>query len=73
MNNFTVLAKKEFVQMVREFKVIWLPLVFIFLGLTQPVVSYYLPSILKALGGGQGITIDPSMAAQKAAKYLLVH
>jgi ABC-2 type transport system permease protein len=31
MNNFAVLAKKEFVQMVREFKVIWLPLVFIFL------------------------------------------
>ncbi|MGG0288449.1 ABC transporter permease subunit [Peribacillus butanolivorans] len=70
MNNFTVLAKKEFVQMVREFKVIWLPLVFIFLGLTQPVVSYYLPSILKALGGGQGITIDPSMAAQKGGEVL---
>ncbi|MGE7765303.1 ABC transporter permease [Peribacillus sp. NPDC096540] len=70
MNNFTVLAKKEFVQMVREFKVIWLPLVFIFLGLTQPVVSYYLPSILKALGGGQGITIDPGMAAQKGGEVL---
>jgi ABC-2 type transport system permease protein len=70
MNHFTVLAKKEFVQMVREYKVIWLPLVFIFLGITQPVVSYYLPSILEALGGGQGITIDPSMAAQKGGEVL---
>ncbi len=56
--------------MVREFKVIWLPLVFILLGITQPVVSYYLPSILEALGGGQGITIDPSMAAQKGGEVL---
>ncbi|NOU89761.1 hypothetical protein GC102_29010 [Paenibacillus sp. LMG 31460] len=70
MNNFNVLMKKEFVQMVREFKVIWLPLVFIFLGITQPVVSHYLPSILKALGGAQGITIDPSMAAQQGGEVL---
>ncbi|NEW05953.1 hypothetical protein GK047_08015 [Paenibacillus sp. SYP-B3998] len=70
MNNFNVLMKKEFVQMVREFKVVWLPLVFIFLGVTQPVVSHYLPSILKSLGGAQGITIDPSMAAQKGGEVL---
>ncbi|MGM0878488.1 MAG: ABC transporter permease subunit [Bacillota bacterium] len=70
MNNFIVLIKKEFVQMVREFKVIWLPIVFIFLGLTQPIVTYYLPSILEALGDGQGITIDPSMTAQKGGEVL---
>jgi len=70
MNNFIVLIKKEFVQMVREFKVIWLPIVFILLGLTQPIVTYYLPSILEALGGGQGITIDPSMTAQKGGAVL---
>ena len=70
MNNLIVLTKKEFVQMVRDFKVIWLPIVFIFLGLTQPVVTYYLPSILEALGGGQGITIDPIMTAQKGGEVL---
>lgn len=70
MNNFNVLMKKEFVQMVREFKIIWLPLVFIFLGVTQPVVSHYLPSILKSLGGAQGITIDPNMAAQQGGEVL---
>lgn len=70
MNHINVLMKKEFVQMWREFKVIWLPLVFIFLGVTQPVVSHYLPSILKTLGGAQGITIDPSLAAQQGGEVL---
>ncbi|MFE6139324.1 hypothetical protein [Bacillus sp. NPDC057893] len=70
MNNLMVLIKKECVQMLRDFKVIWLPVVFIFLGATQPVVTHYLPSILEALGGGQGITIDSSMAAQKGGEVL---
>ncbi|WP_066392810.1 ABC transporter permease [Neobacillus mesonae] len=70
MSTFIVLAKKEVAQMVREYKIIWLPLVFIFLGITQPVVTYYLPDILKAVGGGQGITIDPSMAAQNGGEVL---
>ncbi|WP_395537105.1 hypothetical protein [Klebsiella pneumoniae] len=70
MNNFIVLAAKESVQMVRDVKVIWLPLVFIFLGITQPVLTYYLPSILGALGGSQGIIIDPSMVAQKGGEVL---
>ncbi|KFL63444.1 hypothetical protein FO497_05435 [Bacillus cereus ATCC 10876] len=70
MNNLMVLIKKECVQMSRDFKVIWLPVVFIFLGAIQPVVTHYLPSILEALGGGQGITIDSSMAAQKGGEVL---
>ncbi|MFE3892850.1 ABC transporter permease [Priestia sp. YIM B13446] len=71
MNNLIVLIKKEYVQMLRDFKVIWLPIVFIFLGATQPVITHYLPSILEALGGGgQGITIDPSMTAQKGGEVL---
>ncbi|HDX9657913.1 TPA: hypothetical protein ROY05_002537 [Bacillus toyonensis] len=70
MNNLLVLIKKECVQMLRDFKILWLPIVFIFLGATQPVVTHYLPSILEALGGGQGITIDPSMATQKGAAVL---
>ncbi|MEI2317140.1 ABC transporter permease subunit [Bacillus paramobilis] len=70
MNNLMILIKKECVQMLRDFKVIWLPIVFIFLGATQPIVTHYLPSILGALGGGQGITIDPSMAAQQGGEVL---
>ncbi|MGE1115237.1 ABC transporter permease [Priestia megaterium] len=70
MKNLIVLIKKEYVQMLRDFKVIWLPIVFIFLGATQPILTHYLPAILKALGGSQGITIDPSMTAQKGGEVL---
>lgn len=70
MNQFTVLAKKEFMQMVREMKVFWLPLVFIFLGVTQPLMNYYLPEILEMLGGVQGITIDPSMTIESGSEVL---
>lgn len=70
MNQFTVLAKKELMQMIREMKVIWLPLVFILLGVTQPLMNYYLPEILEMLGGGQGITIDPSMTIQSGGEVL---
>ncbi|MEK4486358.1 ABC transporter permease subunit [Psychrobacillus sp. FSL H8-0484] len=70
MRSFIVLMNKEFIQMVRDFKIVWLPLVFILLGITQPVMTYYLPTILEALGSGQGITIDPSMTAQQGGEIL---
>jgi ABC-2 type transport system permease protein len=70
MTPFYILTKKEYVQMFRDFKVIWLPLAFMFLGATQPVVTYYLPSILASLGGNQGITIDPSMIQQDGAQVM---
>lgn len=70
MTPIYILTKKEYVQMFRDFKVIWLPLAFMFLGATQPVVTYYLPTILAALGGNQGITIDPSMLQQDGAQVM---
>ncbi|MEK4626970.1 hypothetical protein MKZ17_01770 [Solibacillus sp. FSL R7-0682] len=70
MKKLTVLIMKEFVQMTRDFRMIWLPIAFMFLGATQPVVNYYLPSILEALGGGQGITIDPSLTAPEGGVVL---
>jgi ABC-2 type transport system permease protein len=70
MNQFAVLAKKELVQMVREIKVVWFPLVFILLGITQPLVNYYMPTILEMLGAAQGISIDPSMMAQSGGEVL---
>lgn len=70
MTNMTIMLRKEFVQMNRDFRIFWLPIVFIFLGLTQPIVTYYLPTILEALGGGQGITIDPNMAIQNGGEVL---
>lgn len=62
MNAFIELSKKEVHQMAREFKILWLPIVFILLGLTQPIMMYYLPVILQSAGGVQGIIIDPTIA-----------
>lgn len=70
MSSFFILMNKEYAQMTRDFKVIWLPIVFIFLGMTQPVLTYYLPTILETLGGGQGITIDPTMIQKEGGQVL---
>lgn len=70
MNQLKIIMKKEFIQMIREYKIVWLPLVFIFLGISQPVVSYYLPTIIESLGGQQGITIDSDLAVQQGSEVL---
>ncbi|GIP45418.1 membrane protein [Paenibacillus sp. J45TS6] len=70
MKPFIVLINKEFVQMIRDYKIIWLPIAFILLGITQPIVTFYLPSIIGSLGSGKGITIDPSMTLQQGGEVL---
>ncbi len=64
MKNTWTIFKKESRQMGLEYKWVWLPVVFILLGATQPVISYYLPTIFEMMGGEQGITVDPSMLVQ---------
>ncbi len=51
MNLWFVLFKKECLEMVRNFKVIWVPLTFLFLGAIDPLTAYYMPKIIDALGG----------------------
>lgn len=70
MSAFIALSKKEVQQMAREFKIIWLPIVFILLGLTQPIMMYYLPVILQSAGGIEGIIIDPTMAIPEGQEVL---
>lgn len=41
------MIKKEFLEMLRNYKLIIVPLVFMFLGAMQPITYYYLPDILK--------------------------
>lgn len=42
---------KEVLEMWRNFKWIWVPLTFILLGVSEPLTSYYLPQIMKSVGG----------------------
>lgn len=50
MKGLVVLFQKEWRENTRNFKVVWIPLVFIFFGLSEPLTSYYLPQILESVG-----------------------
>ena len=50
MKNLFVLFQKEWRENTRNFKILWIPLFFIFFGLSEPLMSYYLPQILEAVG-----------------------
>ncbi|MBS4190864.1 ABC transporter permease [Bacillus sp. FJAT-49705] len=51
MNLWMVLFNKELVEMSRNFKWIWVPIVFILLAVKEPLTLYYMPQIIDALGG----------------------
>ncbi len=70
MNTFIALSKKEMNQMTKEYKVIWLPIVYILLGLTQPIMMYFLPAILQSMGGIEGIIIDPTLTKPEGQEVL---
>jgi len=50
MSNFSILFQKEWRENVRNFKILWIPLVFILFGISEPLTYYYLPQILNAVG-----------------------
>jgi len=59
MNQWMVLFTKEWLEAKRNFKLLWIPLVFILLGIMQPVSSYFLPDILEKAGDlPEGAVID---------------
>lgn len=45
-----ILLKKEWLEMVRSFRIIWLPLLFILLGISDPLSNYYMEDILQKFG-----------------------
>ncbi|GAA0359466.1 hypothetical protein [Bacillus horti] len=51
MKRFSVLFKVDLLESMRSLKIIWLPIVFILLGVSQPLSMYYLPQILELVGG----------------------
>jgi ABC-2 type transport system permease protein len=63
MYNLGVLLKKEWQEMTRDLRVLWLPIVFIATSIAQPIAMQFLPEILKN-SAGSGITIDPTALKQ---------
>lgn len=50
MRQFNTLLKKEFLDCWRSFKLIWIPIVFLSLGVSDPLTNYYMSDILAAVG-----------------------
>lgn len=73
MKQTIIMLQKEWLEMRRNFKWLWVPLVFLILGMQQPIVTYYLPQILDQLGGlPEGAVIEipmPSPAEVLAETY----
>ena len=67
MNTFLVLFQKEWRENIRNFKILWIPLVFILFGITEPVMNYYMPQILSSVGNlPEGTVIEfPLMTSEQ--------
>lgn len=50
MNQFGVLFQKEWREHSRNFKILWIPIVFILLGIIEPIINYFLPQIIESAG-----------------------
>ncbi|WP_299737647.1 ABC transporter permease [uncultured Rossellomorea sp.] len=50
MKIFWVLLRKEMRELTRNYKMIWMPIVFILFGLTEPLTAFYLPDIINSVG-----------------------
>ncbi|MGN7479145.1 ABC transporter permease [Solibacillus silvestris] len=50
MQQFKALVLKEWRESIRNFKILWIPLVFMLLGISDPLMNYYVEDILNAVG-----------------------
>lgn len=50
MNQFGVLFRKEWRENLRNYKIFWIPIVFILFGILEPVTNYFLPQLLDSVG-----------------------
>lgn len=50
MKQFNVFLLKELREAVRSFKLLWIPLVFLSLGVSDPLVNYFMKDIMEAVG-----------------------
>lgn len=50
MSQFIVLVEKEWREHLRNFKIFWIPSIFILFGILEPVTNYFLPQLLNSVG-----------------------
>jgi len=69
LKGLLVLLTKEITEQVRTYRLVIVGGVFIFFGLSTPVLLKYLPEILKLVGEEMVIDIPPPTAIQSLAEY----
>lgn len=70
---FIVMVRKELLELVRSYKLLWVPLVFLLLGIMQPVSTYFMPVILEQAGSlpeGTVIEIPKPQGSEVLAQTL---
>ncbi|SFJ45661.1 ABC-2 type transport system permease protein [Paenibacillus sp. UNC496MF] len=73
MRQWRVMVRKEWLELVRTWKLLWLPLAFVLFGAMQPVTTYFLPDILAHAGNlpeGALISIPVPSADEVLAQTL---
>lgn len=64
MNQFGILLHKEWRENLRNYKIFWIPIVFILFGILEPVTNYFLPQILDSVGNlPEGAVIEMPVPA----------
>jgi ABC-2 type transport system permease protein len=70
MTGLMPLLKKEIMEQLRTYKLVIVASIFLFFGITTPIMLKYLPQILKLAGtSGLEINVPPPTAIQSLAKY----
>ncbi|GEL08036.1 ABC transporter permease [Salisediminibacterium halotolerans] len=73
MQQWKVLFRKELKESLRNYKWLWIPVVFVLLGITQPLTSYYFADIIEQFGAlpeGAIVDIPPPTSAEVLAGTL---
>lgn len=67
---FTVLVKKEIEEMISSYKILILPVIFVFFGILQPIMMHMLPDILESVGTeGMIIEFPPMTFSDSMCEY----
>ena len=66
---FVTMFKKEMKEMISSYKILIMPLIFVFFGILQPVTLYFLPEILESTGQGIEIELPPMTFADSINGY----
>lgn len=68
---WTVILKKELTENWRNFKWLWVPIVFILISIMDLISTYYMPIIIESAGGlPEGTVIDIPMPSPSEAMLM---